>query len=201
MTPAGELIELGNDDLVIKTADGERTLAAPPRFPGLVFAAPLRSAFDGRDELVVITRADEATLRTWSITAFRLEGTRLIRTVDATLLYQLSTANARWIGADLHAVELYLELTSRADGIDVGGLLTTPGTPRASEAPTAGAPATKIRDVVVISAASVNRHRGKPALAEPGDAGVAVGPSPRPPADAAVDAADPAGTESAPTRP
>jgi hypothetical protein len=192
-------------------------LATPPKFPGLVFATPLRGA-DGRDELVVITRTDEPTLRTWWITAFHFEGTRLVRTVDATQLYQLSNANARWIGADLHDVDLYLELTSRPDGIDVGGLLTTPGATK----PAGGAPA-KIRDVVVISPASVNRRRGKPTAGEASDAGVA-GPSPaagaqssapvsagtpstnggasaRPTPDAAVDATDPAGAEPVPNKP
>jgi hypothetical protein len=187
MTAAGELIELGNDDLVIRTAEGERTLATPPRVPGLVFAAPLRSASDGRDELVVITRSDEPALRSWWITAYRFEGTRLVRSVDATQLYQLSTASARSIGADLHDVELYLELASRPDGIDVGGLLTAPSAMRT---------ATKIRDVVVISPASVTRRHGKLAPAEPTDAGVSVPPAgARAPADAGLDASDPGGTE------
>lgn len=193
LTAAGELLEIGSDDIVIRTADGERALAAPPRFPGLVFAAPLRSASDGRDELVVITRTDEAALRSWWIAAYRFEGTRLVRTIDVTQLYRLSTANARWIGADLHDVELYLELTSRPDGIDVGGLLTTPSAARK---------ATKIRDVVVISPVSVTRRRGKLTSAEPSDAGVAgSSPAPRATADAGIDAAGPAGAESEPSRP
>jgi hypothetical protein len=158
-----------------------------------VFAAPLRSASDGRDELVVITRTDEAALRSWWITAYRFEGTRLVRTIDVTQLYQLSTANARWIGADLHDVELYLELTSRPDGIEVGGLLATPSAARKI---------TKIRDVVVISPASVTRRRGKLTSAEPSDAGVSgSSPAPRVMADAGIDAAGPAGAESEPSRP
>lgn len=196
MTATGELLEIGNDDVAIKSADGERTIATLTKLAGLVFAAPLRSAVDGRDELVVITRTDDPALRSWWIAAYRLDGTRLTRTIDPTQLYQLSSANARWIGADLHEVELYLELASRADGIDVGGLLTTPSAPRA---------ATKIRDVVVISAASVVRHRGKAgptegSAASPG-ASAAASPAPavnapsRTPMDAAVDA-DPAGAES-----
>jgi hypothetical protein len=195
LTAGGELLEIGSDDVVIRTADGERTLAAPPKFPGLVFAAPLRNASEGRDELVVITRTDEAALRSWWITAFRFEGTRLVRTVDATQLYQLSTANARWIGADLHDVELYLELSSRPDGIDVGGLLTTPSVSRPQAA-------TKIRDVVVISSAAVTRHHGKATAPEASDAGVsAPAPGPRVTADAAVDAADPPSTETEPGKP
>ncbi|HET7501098.1 MAG TPA: hypothetical protein VFK02_08850, partial [Kofleriaceae bacterium] len=183
LTAAGEQLELGTDEVVIRTADGERTLATSPRFPGLVFAAPLRSASDGRDELIVITRTDDAALRSWWIVGYRLEGTRLVRSVDSTQLYELSIANARWIGADLHDVELYLELTSRPDGIEVGGLLTTPAAPKKP---------TRIHDVVVISPASVTRHRGKLTSAEPSDAGVpGSAATARVIADAAADAAAP----------
>lgn len=192
MTGAGELIEVAGGDVVIRSADGERTLASTPRLPGLVFAAPLRSASEGRDELVVITRTDEPASRSWWISAYRFEGTRLVRAIDATQLYQLSTANARWIGADLRDVELYLELASRPDGIDVGGLLTT----RSSSHPA------KIRDVVVISPAQVTRRRGKPVSAEASDASVAgPPPAPRLLPDAGVDASDPAGASPEPARP
>jgi hypothetical protein len=188
LTGAGELVEVAGEEVAIKSGDGERTLATSPRFPGLVFAAPLRSA-EGRDDLVVITRTDEAAARSWSIAAYRLEGTRLVRTIDASQLYQLSNANARWIGTDLHDVELYLELTSRADGIEVGGLLTT-----------RSARAKVVRDVVVIAPASVTRHRGKSAAAEASDAGpLAASSGPiRVTQDAAVDALDPTRTESDP---
>lgn len=154
MTAAGELIQAEGDEVALRSADGERALANPLRLPGLVFAAPLRGA-DGRDELVAIT--SEPTARSWSIVAFRFEGTRLVRTVDATPIYRLSSANARWIGADLRDVDLYLELASRTDGIEVGGLLTTRGQPRV---------AGKIRDVVVITPTSVTRRRGKSAAPE-----------------------------------
>jgi hypothetical protein len=197
LTPAGEQVEVEGDEIVIRSSDGERTIVTPPKFPGLVFATPLRSAAEGRDELAVITRTDEPATRSWSIAAYRLDGTRLIRTVDATPIYQLSTANARWIGADLRDVDLYLELTSRPDGIEVGGLLTTRSSAR-------GKP---IRDVVVISPASVTRHRGKTASAEPGDAsvagsGVAVSAgAPRVIQDAAVDALGATAAGDAPVRP
>jgi len=191
MTGAGELIEVGSDDVVIRSADGERTLAVPPRFPGLVFAAPLRNVLDGRDELVVITRTDEPASRSWGIAAYRFDGARLVRAVDATQLYQLSNANARWIGADLRDVELYLELTSRPDGIDIGGLLTTRGSSRTA----------KIRDVVVISPAQVTRHRGKPVSAEANDASVSGPAPPRVPPDAAVDAADSPGASPETSKP
>jgi len=191
MTGAGELIEVTGDEVVIRSSDGERTIAAPPRFPGLVFAAPLRSAAEARDELVVITRTDDPATRSWWLAAYRLEGARLVRTIDATQVYQLSSANARWIGADLHDVELYLELISRPDGIEVGGLLTTRSAAR-------GKP---IRDVVVISSASVARRRGKSVPAEPGDAAVA-GPSPagHVTQDAGGNALDPAGAAAEPSK-
>ncbi len=198
LTPAGELIEVAGDDVVIRSPDRERTVATPPRFAGLVFAAPLRNPVEGRDELVVITRTDEAAARTWSIAAYRLEGTRLLRTVDPSQLYQLSSANARWIGADLREVELYLELTSRSDGIDVGGLLATHR----------GSRANAIGDVVVISPASVLRHRAKSAVFEP-SAVNSPAPPPAPAAshvmqnagDAGIDAGDSAGPEAESAQP
>jgi len=191
MTSAGELIDVNGDEVVIRSADGERAIATPPRLPGLVFAAPLRSAAEARDELVVVTRTDEAATRSWWVAAYRLEGTRLLRTVDAAPIYQLSTANARWIGTDLHDVELYLELTSRPDGIDVGGLLTT-----------RSARGKRIADVVVISPAQVARRRGKSAAAEASDAGVvASSPPGRVTQDAAIDASDPTAAESERSKP
>ena len=172
MTAAGELLQVEGDQVSIRSADGERPLASPPKFTGVVFAAPLRGG-DGHDELVVVTRSDDAGVRSWWLSAYRFEGARLQRTVDAAQVYQLSTANARWIGAaDVRDVELYLELTSRSDGIEVGGLLTTMVTARG---------ATKIRDVVVISQVMTPRRRGKSAPSEASDAGV--------PARAAPDAA------------
>jgi len=180
MTGAGELLQVEGDQVWVRTADGERTLASPPKLSGLVFAAPLRAG-DGHDELVAVTRSDDAGMRNWWLTAYRLEGARLVRTVDAAQVYQLSTANARWIGAaDVRDVELYLELASRPDGIEVGGLLTTMVTARG---------ATKIRDVVVISQVMVARRRGKSAPTEASDAGV---PAARAAPDAA--AATPAGS-------
>jgi len=193
LTGAGELLEVGSDEVVIRSADGERTLAAPARFPGLVFAAPLRSASEARDELVVITRTDEAAGRNWWLSVHRFDGARLSRVVETTQLYQLSSANARWIGADLRDVELYLELTSRPDAIDVGGLLTTRSSSRA---------ATKIRDVVVISSAQVARRRGKAVSADAGDASVSGPPqAPRITPDAGVDAGEPAGAAPEPSKP
>ncbi len=183
LTGAGELIETGGtsgDEVVIRSADGERTLATPPKFPGLVFAAPLRNAAEGRDELVVVTRVDEAAARSWWVAAYRLEGTRLLRTVDPAQVYQLSNANAR-----------YLELTSRADGIEVGGLLATHSASRGK----------LIADVVVISPAQVARHRGKTAAAEAIDAGApGASPAGRVTQGAAVRTPEPAAADSESSR-
>ena len=74
------------------------------------------------------------------------------------VVYELTAANARWIGAELRDLELYLELTSRSDSIEVGGLLTT----REGDV---------LRDIVVISPVLVPRRRGKPVPHEPSDAG------------------------------
>ena len=193
LTPTGELIERGTDDITVRGADGEHALAPPLRLPGLVFAAPLRSAAEARDELAVITRTDESASRTWWLALYRFDGVRLVRTVEASPLYQLSSTNARWIGADLHDIELYLELTSGPDSIEVGGLLTTLSSSRTT---------TKIRDVVVISPASVPRRRPKSWPAEPSDAAVSgASQPPRVIADAAVDASEPAGAAPEPARP
>jgi pimeloyl-ACP methyl ester carboxylesterase len=128
----------------------------------------------------VITRnappSDDDAKR-WTLQAYRLDGARLVRTIDAMPLYQLSSATARWIGAELRDVDLYLELTTRTEGIEVGGLLTTRASSRA--------PA-KIRDVVVISTIPVPHRRGKPSVIEHGDAPVAG----TPPGRATQDAGD-----------
>lgn len=181
LTPAGEVIEVNGEEVIVHAADGERVLATSPRLPGLVFAAPLRNAAEARDELVVVTRTDEAATRTWWIAAYRLDGARLVRTIDTAQLYQLSSANARWIGSDLHDVELLLELTGRSDGIDAGGLLSTHSSSRGRT----------IADVVVIAAAQVTRRHGKSAAGEASDASVAgSSPGSRVTQDAAINASD-----------
>jgi hypothetical protein len=126
-----------------------------------VFAAPVRNA-DGRDDLIAVARIDEAQQRTWTLFAMRLEGTRLVPIADPTTVYQLSAANARWIGAGLHDLDLYLDVTSHPEAFEVGGLLTT----RIGD---------HLRDVVVISPVPVPRHRLKSAPPEPADAGTAGG--------------------------
>ena len=136
----GELISIDGDEVTVHGPD-DRVLAVQ-RVPGLVWAAPIRSDGDGHDELVAISPAEDHEQRVWTVTAFRLDAGKLVRSLDTAPLYQLTAANARWIGAELRDVDLYLELTSRPDAIEVGGLLTT----RAGD---------KLRDVVVISPTSV----------------------------------------------
>jgi len=154
LTGAGELVEVGDNEITVRA--GEKLLAQF-RVPNVVYAAPLRTV-DGKDELVAIARTDEPQLRSWSLVAFRFDGAKLVRATDPTSLYQVSSANARWIGAEVRDVDLYLELASKADTIEVGGLLTT----RSDTGQT--------RDVVVISTVSVAHRRGKPAAADAGSA-------------------------------
>lgn len=169
LTGAGEIVERSDGEITIRLPSSEKAMTKFP-VPNAVFAAPLRT-FEGRDELVVVTRTNEAQLRSWSLVAFRFDNGKIARSVDPTPLYQVSSANARWIGAEVGEVELYLELANRGDTIEVGGLLTTrPGT-----GPT--------RDVVVISTVSVARRHGKagapdagttePGASESADGGVA----------------------------
>ncbi len=168
----GEIVDVDGDDLTIRTPEAEKPFTAL-RIGGLVFAAPLRNLVDGHDELVAISRTDDPQLRTWTLHVYRLlDGGKLVRAIEPAALYQLSSSNARWIGADLRDVDLYLDLVSRPDAIEVGGLLTTKG---------GLAGATKIRDVVAISPIPVARRHGKvvevvDAGVEPGDAG----PRPKP---------------------
>lgn len=173
----GELVEVDGDDVTVRAPDTERALTAF-RIPNLVFLSPLRNPADGRDELIAVTRSEEPSARTWSIVGYRFEGAKGVRVVDS-IVYALTTSNARWIGAELHEIELYLELTSRPDSIEVGGLLTT------RPIPPPGGSAGPWRDVVVISPTSVPRRRGKPVAGDAGDAGVG---------DAATEAPAPGGS-------
>ncbi len=158
--PTGELVEIVGDDLVVRAADGVARLAAL-RIPDLVFARPLRNVVDGRDEIVAITSPPDDEKRRWALSLYRLEGTRFTKVIDGDPLYELASAQTRWIGAELRDVDLYLEVSSRSDGLEVGGLLTT----RSSGT---------IRDVAVISPVTVNRRQGKATPGESSDAGVSA---------------------------
>ncbi len=164
LTGTGELIEVGENEVVLKAPESEKVITRL-NVPNVVFAVPLRTA-DGRDELIAVMRTDEPQLRSWSLIAYRIEAGKLIKSVDPTSLYQVTSTNARWIGADVREVDLYLELTSRSDTIEVGGLLTTRREGGA------------MHDVVVISPISVVHRRGKSAATDAGsgetpDAGAA----------------------------
>ena len=85
--------------------------------------------------------------------AYRFEGPRIVRTVEEKL-YTLTAMQSRWIGAELDDIDLYLELASGPDAIEVGGLLTT----RAGE---------RIRDLALLSPQVVARRHHKPQPGEP----------------------------------
>jgi hypothetical protein len=159
LTSAGELVRQTGDELAVLARDGEKPIARTS-VPGLVYAAALRNPSDGRDDLVAVVRSEDAQSKTWSLVAYRLHEGKLVPVLapSASKLYELTDASARWIGADIAHVELYLELAGRADSIEVGGLLTT-------------REAGQIHDMVVISPVSVARRRPRPAVHEPVDAG------------------------------
>ncbi len=155
----GEVIEIDGDDLIIRQPDQEKPLARTV-IPNLQYAVPLRNPADGRDELIAIVRSDsgDQTSKTWLMVLFRHE-TGQLRRVDTTPLYQLSSQQARWIGAELKDLDLYLEFAGRGETIEVAGFLTS----------TRGG---EIRDVVAISPITVARKHHKPATPEAVDAGV-----------------------------
>ncbi|MDB4960976.1 MAG: hypothetical protein JWP01_975 [Myxococcales bacterium] len=158
LTGVGELVEIVDNEIVVRAAETGRAIV-PLRIPNkVVFAQPLRMT-DGRDELVVVTYTEEPQLRRWSLMAYRFETGKIVRSAEPAVLYQVTSSNARWIGADLEEVELYLEVSNHADSIEVGGLLTT----RPEQGPW--------RDVVVISPVQVPRRTGKSVPAEGVDAG------------------------------
>ena len=156
LSGTGDVVTVEGDELSVRSQDDK--LLALQHVPNISFAAPVRGP-DGRDELYVVTHTDDAETRTWSIVGYRLEGTHLGRVVDLQPVYQLTAANARWIGSELRDLDLYLEVSSRSDGIEVGGLLTT----HAGE---------KLRDLLVLAPVQVRRLRAKSAPPEAGDAGV-----------------------------
>lgn len=168
LTGVGELLRARRDELAILGRDSEKAIATA-RVPGLVFAAPIRNAHDGRDDIVAIVRAEADDVRTWSLIAYRLIDGKLTRIVESTPLFQLTAANARWIGADLRDIDMFLEVTARPDSLEVGGLLAT----RVGQ---------NIRDIVVISPVAVARRRPRSPPPEP-PPGAASAAAPRPPAD------------------
>jgi hypothetical protein len=159
LSPAGELVDVEGDELVVHPPDSERVLYTL-RAPGLVFAAPLRNPSDGRDELAVVARVEESHRRTWALIVYRLEGARIQRVLEQEL-YTLTAMQSRWIGAELGDVDLYLELASEPEAIEVGGLLTT----RAGQ---------RVRDVALLSPKVVARRHHKAPPGEPQDSKAAA---------------------------
>jgi hypothetical protein len=166
LSSAGELARYTADELAVLARDGEKPITRLG-VPGLVYAAALRNPSDGRDDLVAVVKGEDPQSKTWSLVAYRLHDGKLVPVLAQTpyKLYELTDASARWIGADISELEVYLELAGRTDSIEVGGLLT---------ARVAG----QIRDIVVISPKSVPRRRPRPAVHEPIDAGTSDGERP-----------------------
>lgn len=163
LTSAGELLRATNDEIAVLGKDGEKTVGIPARVPDLVFAGSLRHHGDGRDDIVAIVETKGSDTRTWTLITYRMVDNKLLRVAEPAVLYQLTAAHARWIGSELDDLDLYLELTGKADTIEASGLLAT----RAGGS---------IEDIVVISSATVPRRRLKAAPAEvPIDAGTSDG--------------------------
>jgi hypothetical protein len=159
LSAATEVVSTEGDAIVVHVADGDRVLDRM-HVPGLVFVAPLRPPGEQRDELVAIARTDEPSARSWNLYVVHLEGGKLVRTGDPDHpLYQLTTSAARWIGAELKDLDLYLELAAGPDAIAVTGLLSYT---RIGE---------RLRDLVVITPAQVARRHAKPVPLETTDAG------------------------------
>jgi hypothetical protein len=168
VTGTPELASLEADELVVRAPEGDKILGKVT-IPNAQFIGAIRAG-DGRDDLVAVTRVDDAQTRTWSLVAFHWDAGRLVRLIEPQQVYQLTTTNARWIGSTLRDLDLLLEVVNRGDTFEVGGLLTR----RSGD---------KLRDLLVLSPVQVPRKRAKPATVDaPSDAGVG-------------DAATPAGSD------
>ncbi len=166
LSAAGERVRYDGEEVAVLPREGDKPIAGR-RIPGLVFAAPLRNPSDGRDDLVVVTRTEDEQTKAWSVAAYRLHEGKLVPWIEPREAYRLTDANARWIGADVGDVDMYLEIASRSDSLEVGGLLTTRDDG-------------KIRDIVVISPpVSVPRNRPRPVSHDPIDAGTSEDASAR----------------------
>lgn len=168
LTGAPAIVTIDGDELVARSVEPAKWSAKIPLASLMLgrtfkFAAALRAP-DGKDEIVAVTEAEDATAKTWYLVAFRVEGGKLEKIADGQA-YQLTATNARWIGSTLHDLDLLLEVTNRGDTFEVGGLLTH----RTND---------KLRDLLVLSPAQVLRRRPKSATPEPEretqDAGVAA---------------------------
>jgi len=149
LTSAGhEAVVSAGTTIAVVDGDGTRARRITSTdIPGLVWAAPLRSSED-RDEIVAITERRERDRLTESLIVLRLEGGRLVRSLEEKV-HELTTVNAQWIGAQLDDVRLFLSVQARSDGYEVGGILVHGGV--------AG-----IRDVAPLVPRTVPRRRRGP---------------------------------------
>ncbi len=146
LSAAGELVRVRDDEVSVRTGDGKERVLAVLRTRGLLFAAPLRAGAKGdeRDDLVVVSKLPRSEDVTWTVAIYHLEAGRLVRVTEQQV-YRLSAEGARWIGASLDEAEIYLELATRDDGVEVGGFLVVSA-------------ARGIRDVVALREVSIGRR-------------------------------------------
>lgn len=161
LTGAPDVLVVRGTELSVHLRDNSR--ATPiAKVSNLVWAAPIRNA-DGRDDVVAVSRVDEEQTRTWVVHVYRIEsGARVVKLVDAAPAYQLTSGNARWLGSELADLDVAVEVTSRSDSMEVGGLLIA----RRNDT---------LRNLVVLSLVSVPLRRGKVTGAEVGDTGSSGG--------------------------
>ena len=106
LSSAGEVVSYDDDEIDDRRARRQVVQAprAGPRVRGRA-PRPMPATRSSRSRAPTTPAS-----RTWSLVAFRLEGDRLVRALEPTPLYQLTAANARWIGAELRDLELYSSL-------------------------------------------------------------------------------------------
>ena len=157
--PRDYVVKKVGDVVSLVSRESDKPIASMPPLTGLVFAAALRNPNDGKDDIIAVTSNGDGQAQTWSVVGYRLHEGKWQRVIDTQTVYTLTASNARWIGAELRDLDLILELSSRADSIEVGGLLTT----RKGD---------NLRDIVVISPVPVPRRRSKAPTHDPIDAGI-----------------------------
>lgn len=148
LSAAGEIVRVRGEEISVRSgADGKERPLALLRSRGLLFARPLRASErpDERDDLVVVSKVARSEDVTWTVAIYHLEASRLVRVAEQ-VVYRLSAEGARWIGVSLEEAEIYLELTARDDGVEVGGFLVISAGDR-------------IRDVVALRDVSIGRRR------------------------------------------
>jgi hypothetical protein len=151
-------VKKSGEVLTLVSRETEKPFASMPPIAGLVFGAALRNRSDGKDDIIAVSSNGDGQTQTWSVAGYRLHEGKWQRVIEPQTVYTLTASNARWIGAELRDLDLILELSSKTDSIEVGGLLTT----RKGD---------NLRDIVVISPVPVPRRRAKPPAHEPLDAG------------------------------